>query len=150
MSAKSRPSNKQNILLKIRRQLVFITITSPTYATRHASALLAEVQRAFVGKLADKARASRGEGSLNSDFRPALSKLCARYNDLSKVDALHSTLARRAAFLVRGGLARAFLFRPVACFGVRVRARARAPPSRSLSLSLSLSLGCFRRPRWSR
>lgn len=69
------------------------------YPLRHAAALLADLKSTFASK-ADKGLNLKLAGGLNGDMQPKLSKLAARYDDLSNVDQIHATLGKVEAVKV--------------------------------------------------
>jgi len=73
--------------------LVFIVITNQMYPSRHAFALLEELQRTFAAKAGPKAAAAR-ENSLSSECKSLLTKLCQKYDDLKEIDPINKTMGK--------------------------------------------------------
>ena len=61
-------------------ELLFMTMTNQTYPSRHAFALLDELQRNFVAKVGTKAETAR-EGGLSGETKPLSKELCAKCDD---------------------------------------------------------------------
>eukprot|EP00629_Pelagomonadales_sp_RCC1024_P009826 CAMPEP_0119264730 /NCGR_PEP_ID=MMETSP1329-20130426/3741_1 /TAXON_ID=114041 /ORGANISM="Genus nov. species nov., Strain RCC1024" /LENGTH=220 /DNA_ID=CAMNT_0007264521 /DNA_START=75 /DNA_END=734 /DNA_ORIENTATION=+ len=72
---------------------IYLAITGTGYPLRHAAGLLAELRQTFAPK-ADKGLNVAAEGGLNREMDSRLARLCEQYDDLSRVDQLHSTLAK--------------------------------------------------------
>ena len=73
--------------------LLFMTMTNQAYPSRHAFALLDELQRTFVAKVGAKAETAR-EGGLSGETKSLSTKLCEKYDDLREIDAINRTMAK--------------------------------------------------------
>ena len=61
-------------------ELLFMTMARPDVPSRHAFALLDELQRTFVAKVGTKAETAR-EGGLSGETKPLSTKLCEKCDD---------------------------------------------------------------------